>query len=129
MGCGKIPFKEISGLSSEMELETIHEGGTNDFEYKLPKHVKHNNLVMKRSMNVNANFVNWINNTLYNNFSRPVNMRDITISLLNKNGESIYTWVCTKAYPVKWEVEPLDSEKNSVLIESVEFAYKVLKRL
>ncbi len=53
----------------------------------------------------------------------------ITISLLDKEGAPIYTWVCTKAYPVKWEAEALDAEKNSVLIESVEFAYKILKRL
>lgn len=129
-GCGKIPFKEISGLTSEMELETVREGGNNDFEYKLPKQVKHSNLVMKGALNiVNVNFVTWISNTLYSSLAKPVNMRDITISLLDKEGAPIYTWVCTKAYPVKWEAEALDAEKNSVLIESVEFAYKILKRL
>jgi len=50
------------------------------------------------------------------------------VSLLEKEGKPIYTWSCANAYPVKWEVESLDSEKNSVLIESLEMAYTTLKR-
>lgn len=129
-GMGVIPFKEVTGLSSEIELETIFEGGVNDGEYKLPKHVKHSNLVLKRALILLDNaFVTWIKETLYNNLSKPVVPKDIQISLLNQEREPIYNWTCTKAYPVKWETESLDAEKNSILIDSVEFAYSNLKRL
>lgn len=30
-------FQEVSGLSVEVETETLNEGGENRFEYKLPK--------------------------------------------------------------------------------------------
>lgn len=126
---GDFSFKEVTGLSAEMELETIHEGGVNDSELRLPKHTKHSNLVLKRAMVLHHNklFV-WLKETLYSNFSQAVQTKDITISLLNQLRKPIYTWTCTKCYPVKWEAEPLDAEKNSVLIESVEFVYQKLNR-
>lgn len=126
---GIIPFKEVSGLSSEMELESVFEGGVNDSEYKLPKHVKHGNLVLKRAMVLSHNkiFV-WLKETLNHNFSQPIVPRDIVISLLNQDRKPIYTWTCVKAYPVKWEAEPLDAEKSSVLIESIELTYLRLTR-
>lgn len=126
---GIISFKEASGLNSEMELESVFEGGVNDSEYKLPKRVKHSNLVLKRAMVLSHNkiFV-WLKETLNSNFSQPIVPKDIVVSLLNQDRKPIYTWTCVRAYPVKWDVEPLDAEKNSVLIESVEFTYLRLSR-
>lgn len=128
-GLGNIPFKEVSGLTSEVEVETIHEGGVNSFEFKLPKQVKHGNLVLKRAMILWDNsFISWIRDTLQNDFSQPIKTKNITISLLNRDKKPVYSWICTKAYPVKWESEALDAEKNSILIESVEFAYYEIYR-
>lgn len=45
-----LEFKEVSGLSRDMETETIYEGGSNNMEYKLPKRIKYHNLILKKSL-------------------------------------------------------------------------------
>lgn len=126
---GIIPFKEVSGLNTEVELETINEGGVNDFEHKLPKQIKHSNLILKGAVaSLDSKLVEWAKNILEGNFNFPIIPKDIKISLLNEKQLPIYNWVCHRAYPVKWEVDSLDSEKNSILIETFELTYQTLKR-
>lgn len=129
IGNDVIAFKEVSGLESEMELETIQEGGSNEFEYKVPKQVKHGNLVLKRAMlPADHTVVNWFNDVLSNGLSVPIVPANIKISLLDKEENPVYNWDCLKAFPVKWQVDSLDAEKNSVLIETMEFAYQSIVR-
>ena len=125
----QIPFKEVSGLNTEMETETVSEGGLNSYQHQLPKQIKHGNLALKRAqLPPTSDFIQWVKSIMEGDFSPSIKTKSLTIKLLNDAGNPIYTWSCEKAYPVKWDVDPLDSEKNSVLIESVEFAYSSLKR-
>lgn len=122
-------FKEVSGLSTDLEVETVYEGGVNDFDHKLPKQVKHGNLTLKRGLlPLESNLITWVKKVLEGDFSQPIKPQDIQISLLNSDGKPIYTWTCQRAYPVKWNVDALDSEKNNLMIESLELAYTTLKR-
>jgi phage tail-like protein len=123
-------FKEVSGLSAEVETESVSEGGVNNYTHLLPKQVKHGNLVLKRALMPNTGAeVLWIRHMLEGDLSIPVVTMPITIQLLNSEGIAIYNWICQDAYPVKWDIESLDSEKNNVLIETLEFAYTTIKRL
>ncbi len=127
---GIVAFKEASGFNVEMELETVKEGGVNNFEHKLPKQIKHGNLVLKRAVILIENgLISWVKKILEGNLGEAITRRTIRVTLLNEEHEPIYNWICRNAYPVKWEVEPLDSEKNSILIESLEFTYETLKRI
>ncbi len=128
IGDNEYAFKEVSGLSSQIDTESISEGGVNDFTYLLPKQTKHSNLVLKRAMSpLDNSDVYWIRRTLEGDFS-DVRTQPVTVQLLNDQEIAIYTWTCQNAYPVKWEVEKLDSEKSNILIESIEFAYTTLNR-
>lgn len=130
IGNQEYAFKEVSGLTTEMETEAIQEGGVNSYIHLLPKRNKHNNLTLKRALHpISQTDVKWIQPILEGNFEILISTRNILVKLLNSEGTAIYTWSCENAYPVKWEIENLDSEKNSVLIESMEFAYAQLKRL
>lgn len=125
----QMAFKEVSGLSTELETETIAEGGVNDYTYNLPKQVKHGNLVLKRALRPTKYWdVNWIIEILENGSFKNMNTKNVMINLLNAQGEPLYTWTCLNAYPVKWDIDPLDSGKNEVLIESLELAYTKLVR-
>lgn len=146
IGKSQIAFKEVSGLSTEMELETIQEGGVNEYEHRLPKQVKHGNLVLKRTlMPLKDNeVVSWIRDVLEGGLCFDVTgrklpiTRNIQVTLLSIKSQAegekdatipLYKWECINAFPVKWEVDTLDAEKNSVLIETLEFAYSGLKRI
>ncbi|MDR3061996.1 MAG: phage tail protein [Dysgonamonadaceae bacterium] len=126
---GEVAFKSVLGLDTEMEFESVKEGGVNNFEYKLPKQVKHGNLILKRAMMpIENNLGNWIKEILENTFEKPVQTRNVIITLLNEDGDPMYYWTCANAYPVKWNVEGFDAEKNEVAIESLELSYSTLKR-
>lgn len=123
-------FKEVSGLTTELETETITEGGNNDYSYVVPKQVKHGNLVLKRALKpLNQDEVKWLSTFFNGSLTFPVSTVSITINLLQKDGKPLYSWNCHNAYPVKWETEPLDSEKNNILIETLEFTYTTIERV
>lgn len=126
---GSIPFKEVSGLNFEMETENITEGGVNDMEYKLPKQVKHGNLVLKTAlMPVDEKIVKWVKRWFDGDFSKPIERKDIIIKLLDQKSKPLRSWTCTNAYPVKWEVDSFESQQNNIVIETIELAYFKLTR-
>jgi phage tail-like protein len=43
-------FQEVSGISTEMLLNELREGGENRFGHRLSKQTKHPNLVFKRGI-------------------------------------------------------------------------------
>ncbi|MDR1632366.1 MAG: phage tail protein [Dysgonamonadaceae bacterium] len=123
------PFNEVSGLDVEMEMESISEGGQNTFQHQLPKQIKHGNLVLKGAkLPLDSKFVSWVKNTLENDFGTTTESKLVIINLLNENAKPLCTWTCTNAFPVKWAVDSLDANKNSVLLETVELSYSTIKR-
>ncbi len=126
---GEVAFKEVSGLSAEMETEAVADGGVNDHQLLLPKGTKHGNLILKRAMMPRENnFGLWVHDTREGGFSKPIQPRNVEITLLNEEGEPMYWWTCANAWPVKWSAEPFDSQKNELAVESIELAYTTLKR-
>lgn len=126
----EFPFKEVSGLTTEIETETIIEGGNNDYHYVVPKYVKHGNLILKRALKpLKQKDVKWIASFFNGSLVYPISTISVTVNLLNKDGVPIYSWNCHNAYPVKWETEVLDSEKSTILLESLELTYSSLERV
>lgn len=124
-----LAFKEVSGLTNEMELEEVAEGGLNEYVHKLPKQIKHGNLILKRAIGrAKDEDVAWIREIIEGDKFEAIQTKDIIVKLLNAEGNVLTSWTCRNAFPVKWEVDSLDSEKNSVLIETLEFSYTRLIR-
>lgn len=122
-------FKEVSGLSSEIETEEVVEGGENRFVHQLPKKVKHQRLVVKRgTTDASSKLVKWCKETLENGFEKPIESKLIQVSLLNEKDAPLRTWSFDRAYPVKWEVDSFESTKNEVVLETIEFVYAAKKR-
>ncbi len=129
-GLHELPFKEVSGLSAEMELETLQEGGSNHIELRVPKQVKHGNLVLKRALAPLSDSLEiWIKSCMEGGLILPIVPDNIIIYLLDADGNPLRGWMCTFAYPIKWSIDSFDAEKNSLMIESIEFAYQDLIRL
>lgn len=123
-------FKEVSGLETELEIESVQEGGLNEYQHSLPKQIKHGNLILKRGLlPLNSALISWVKSIMEGDFSTLPICKSILIQLKNAQGESSYSWTCYKAYPVKWTVEALDSEKNAILLENLEFAYTKINRI
>ncbi len=122
-------FAEVSGISAELETETVVEGGENRYVYQLPKAVKHQRLVLKRGVApYTSRLVTWCRDVLEGGLAWPVTTKLVQVSLLDATGQPLRSWSFDSAYPVKWEVEPFQSTKNEVALEKVELSYLFLKR-
>lgn len=117
-------FQEVTGISKQFDVEEVKSGGENRFKYRLPTIAKYENLVLKRGLiPVNSSLADWFQNTLNDGLSAPISTKDISIQLLNAKGEPTMKWTFVNAYPVKYAVSDLHSQKNELLIETMELVY------
>ncbi len=128
-GTWEVPFQEVSGIKSNMDVEEVKEGGENRFIHKLPKQVKHSNLVLKTALQGQEEpLVKWCTDILESDSFWPITTKDINVMLLNKDGQAMMQWYFYNAYPVSWEIGTLNSTKNEVAIETVELCYSYSTR-
>lgn len=122
-------FREVSGIESEIELESVVEGGENRFVHQLPKAVKHPRLVLKRGIAANGSpLVTWCKTTLEGGFAKRIQPHIVQVQLMGATGLPLRAWAFDNAYPVKWSFDALESKKNDVAIETIELVYsRVLK--
>jgi phage tail-like protein len=116
-------FQDVSGIETEMETESIVEGGS-QYVRLLPKSIKHKNLVLKRGIaGLSSPLVRWCTMALERNFVEPIVPSRVNVYLLNGEGNKVCGWAFSNAYPVKWSVGAFNSTKNEVAIETIELCY------
>lgn len=123
-------FQEVGGLTVELEVEEVREGGQNMYKHKLPTVAKYPNLVLKRGfVAYNSPLATWCNDSLLMvDFTTPIQTSDVQLDLLNKEGTPLASWVFMEAWPVKWSMSDFKSMDNSLALESLEFAYAAFLR-
>jgi len=129
-GIFDMAFQEISGLSESMEFDEVEEGGESRFKHQLPKHRKHGNLVCKRGLVPlkDSPLGRWVRDTIEGDFSNPIETASAFVSLMDAKGDKIAGWFLSNVYPVKWELTALDSKKNDLAIETIEFVFNTIER-
>ncbi len=122
-------FQKVSGISADVQLETINEGGENLHMHRVPKMMNYNNLVLERGYVASPipSLLNLEFKAAFNSFTfAPSN---VLVTVFNESGIPVGGWVFQKAYPVKWSVSDLDAQSNSVIIDTMELAYSNFKIL
>ncbi len=112
-------FKECSGLSAEIEVETYQEGGLNDYEHKLPGRAKFGNVTLTTGLSNSPVLWEWFYNGTMGAFGR----RNVSIVLYAKGSSEKMRWNLTAAYPVNWQGPSFNTEDNSVAVQSLELAH------
>ncbi|MEP5340743.1 MAG: phage tail protein [Algibacter sp.] len=118
-----VRFQRVSGISTEVELEMINEGGQNLHAHRLPKKVSYNNLVLERGYVASV-----IPSPLIIEFNLAFSRfkfypSNVLVTKFNEANIPIGAWLFFKAYPVKWSMSDLDAQSNSVAIDTMELAY------
>lgn len=113
-------FQSVSGLSVDMQTESIKEGGENRFEHVLPIRSSYQNLTLKRGLMVSSKIIDWCRDALENLIVEPA---DILVELLNSEGNALQSWNVVHAWPKKWSVSDFNAESNTVVIETLELNY------
>ena len=123
-------FQEVSGIVSEMEIETVVEGGENRFVHQLPKGIKHPNLELKRGIAPkDSPLVKWCIAVMEGDFVSAIETQTIRVFLMNENKTPIRGWLFDSAYPVKWEIESFGSTKNEENKKKIVLNYNYSKRI
>lgn len=117
-------FSEVSGLQKETQLEEIREGGVNDHLHRLPRETKYGNLVLKRGLTDSEVLWKWCQEVGAGIFKR----KTIHVILLDREGNDVWRWSFTDAYPVKWSGAELKGDANGVFFEAVEMAHNGFQR-
>ncbi|NJN17073.1 MAG: phage tail protein [Oscillochloris sp.] len=119
-----ILFQKVAGLSTTIETQNVEEGGQNLYVQQLPQRVQHGNLVLERGMTVGSPLVIEFNLAMSLFTFKPSN---VLVTLLDNTRIPIASWLCIKAFPLKWSVSDLDATSNTVVIETMELAYQRLQ--
>lgn len=119
-----IMFQKVSGLGSTIQTQTVEEGGQNFYTQQLPKRIEHDNLVLERGLVVGSPLVIEFNAAMSLFKFAPSN---VLIILLDNTRIPIASWLCIKAFPVKWSVSDMDATANEVVIEHLELSYQRLQ--
>jgi phage tail-like protein len=114
-------FSEVSGLSIQTEVETIQEGGVNDFEHKLPKGSKYTDITLKRGL-TDRSLYDWYRDVV----SGTINRKSGSIKLLDHERMPVMEWRFFEAYPVKWDGPTFNAASNTVASESLVLTYHML---
>jgi len=117
-------FQEVSGISKELNIEEVTSGGENRFKYRLPTVSSSRNLVLKRALiPEGSQLVDWCASCMDEGLANPIETHDISVSLLNDQGQISVMWTFFSAYPIKYSVSDLKSQENALVMESMELAY------
>jgi phage tail-like protein len=116
-----IRFREVSGLSSELEEETHNEGGENRYVQKFPVRARYPDLVMKRGLVTDSVILKWCRDAILNLKIEPAT---VWVTILNEGQQPLQTYTFFNAWPKKWSVSDLNAESSEIVIESLELAYQ-----
>lgn len=120
-GDDDIRFREVSGLSMELEEETLNEGGENRFVQKFPVRARYPDLVMKRGLLTDSAVRTWCEAAIRDLDIEPTT---VWVTVLNENHEPLQTYTFVNAWPKKWSVSDLNAESSDIIVESLELAYQ-----
>ncbi len=123
-GDNDIRFREVSGLTMELEEETVNEGGENRFSHKLPVRGRYPDLVLKRGLLTSTGVRAWIEDAVQNLVIQPTT---VWVSLLNDAHEPLQTYTVIGAWPKKWAVSDFSAESSDVVVETLELAYQTFR--
>jgi phage tail-like protein len=81
------------------------------------------NLVLKKGVaSPDSDFIKWVKETISEGFPQAINIKDISLHLMDAEDHLLKTWNFAKAWPVKWVIAGLNASDENLAIEVIEFA-------
>ncbi len=123
-------FQEISGISMTSEMEATTEGGVNRFQHQVPGRTTYSDLVLKRGMIAeSSNLAKWCQKTLGGDPSNRITPKLLKVTLFDEGQNPILRWKFANAYPIKWSIRPSGAADDTILVESMTFAYSYYEQV
>lgn len=122
-------FAEVSGL--DMHFQTSLRATDTRAWVKLAHSLTYGDITLRRVVEVSSQdmFTKWMNTNFQADTEGYVKVFDMIIKLLGENGQPVAGWQCSAAFPVKWSLSALDSEKSGLAMETVVMTCNRIGRL
>ena len=123
-------FAEVSGLSVDVRVESVEEGGENQFVHKLPGRLEWPNVVLKRGVTKSDNLFDWLSKTAGEGFAGAggkLTRRSAAIVLLGTDGTRLRSWTLSDAFAVKWSGPRFAATSTDAATEELEIAHHGFK--
>lgn len=111
-------FTECTLPTIEWDAEEVKEGGLNTYVHQLPGQRKQSTVTLKNGVGIVSDLMSWYIMTMDERFRR----RRVTITLLNRYHAPVMVWHIENAYPLKWTGPQLQSDTNTIAIQTLELA-------
>jgi len=115
-------FTEVSGLESRLNLETIAEGGQNQYQEQRVNGLIFPKLVLKRGMTTANMLWMWHNDVI----SGKIERRNGSIVLMTKDLTEMWRWNFKEAFPVSWIGPAFRGDQSAVAFEAIELVHRGL---
>jgi phage tail-like protein len=115
-------FTQVTGLSAQVDVMEYPEGGVNTFVHRLPTRIKQGNVTLKRGVTKEKALIEWFQKTVV-----KVQPADLSINVLDEQGNTVQAWSFRNAYPVKWTGSDLNAGGNEFVTQSLEIAHSGMK--
>ena len=117
-------FKECSGLSATIAVETIQEGGLNGFEHKLPGRTSYGNVTLSGGVASGGDVWDWFEDVSQGNIKR----KNISIVMYRQSQWEAMRWNLEAAYPVSWTGPTFTAGDANITVMSVELAHEGISK-
>ncbi len=119
-----IRFQEVSGLSTEIEMESRVEGGELRYVHQLPIRAKFGDVTLKRGKFLGSGILHWCKQATDEFKFKPSN---VMISLMNADHIPLYNWYLINAIPKRLEVSGLNAQNSEIVVETLVLSYQYYK--
>lgn len=119
-----VRFRDVAGLTMELEEQSFNEGGENRFSHKFPVRGRYPDLVLKRGLLVDSGLRDWVRDAIQNLVIQPVT---VWVTLLDEAHEPLQTYTVVGCWPKKWTVSDFSGESSQIVVETLELAYQYFR--
>jgi phage tail-like protein len=118
-GITRAGFRECSGLENSQNAGEYREGTDKNLSVrKLPGLVTHSDITLSRGITADSKLWEWREKAMKGNVER----HDISITLLDNNGNAKVTWNLFACWPRQWTGPSLNATADDLAVEQLVLA-------
>ena len=119
-----VRFRDVAGLTMELEEQAYNEGGENRFSHKFPVRGRYPDLVLKRGLRTESGLRKWVVDAVHNLVIQPAT---VWVTLLDEKHAPLQTYTVVGAWPKKWVISDFSAESSEIVVETLELAYQYFR--
>ena len=117
-------FTEVSGLSADVQVFKIPEGGQADYTEQRINGVSYANLMLKRGLTTADMLWLWHRDVIAGNITR----RNGSIVLMTKDLLEMWRWNFRDAYPISWTGPSFHADQAQVAFETIQLVHRGISK-